>query len=169
MALRNFRERVLQTLCYEGGGLLLVVPGYALFMQRGGGKSLLLLAAISVAVMVWSPIHNTVFDLFDLRLTGRVASDRPHGLRMVHAASHEATSVVVTCPILMVLGEHSLWGALAVDFALTVVYSVYAYFFHLAYDWLRPVAANRARPAAAPRPSCGNASRASGPGPDSWT
>ncbi len=145
MALRNFRERVLQTLCYEGGGLLLVVPAYSLIMGRGSGESFLLLAEISVAVMIWSPLYNTIFDLIDLRVTGRVASDRPQGLRLVHATSHEATTVVVTLPILVWFGGHSLWGALAVDFALTVVYSVYAYFFHLAYDWLRPVTRNTAR------------------------
>lgn len=145
MALRNFRERVLQTLCFEGGGLLMVVPGYALVTGHSGGTSFVLMAAISVAVMVWSPIHNTAFDLIDLRLTGRVASDRPHKLRIVHAASHEASSVVVSLPILVWLGGHTVWAALAVDLALTLVYSAYAYVFHLVYDRLRPVVPARAR------------------------
>lgn len=162
MALRSFRERVIQTLCYEAGGLLLVAPAYALIMGRGGAESFGLMAALSVAVMLWSPIHNTVFDWLDLRLTGRLASDRPHGLRMVHAASHEATTVVVTLPVLIWMGGHGLWGALMVDAALTLAYSAYAYLFHLAYDRLRPVAA----PARIRR---GSAWKASGPGPDSWT
>lgn len=140
MALRSFRERVLQTLCYEAGGLLLVAPAYALVMGRGGGESFRLMAALSVAVMLWSPIHNTVFDWIDLRLTGRLASDRAHGLRMVHAVSHEATSVVVTLPVLIWIGGHSLLGALVVDAALTLAYTAYAYLFHLLYDRLRPVA-----------------------------
>lgn len=158
MALRSFRERVIQTLCYEAGGLLLVAPAYALIMGRGGGESFRLMAALSVVVMVWSPIHNTVFDWIDLRLTGRVASDRPHRLRMVHAASHEATTVVVTLPVLIWIGGHSLLGALVVDAVLTVAYTAYAYLFHLLYDGLRPVAL----PA---RDGRGMASGASEPGP----
>ncbi len=55
--------------------------------------------ALSAAVLVWSPVHNTVFDWLDLRLSGRVASDRPQRWRLVHAASHEATTVIVTLPI----------------------------------------------------------------------
>lgn len=162
MALRSFRERMLQTLCYEAGGLLLVAPAYALVMERSGGESFRLVAALSVAVMIWSPIHNTIFDYADLRLTGRLASDRPQGLRVVHAVSHEATTVVVTLPVLIWMGGHSLWGALMVDAALTLAYSVYAYLFNLVYDRLRPVAA----PASLRRES---ASTASGPGPDSST
>ncbi|MEZ5779454.1 MAG: PACE efflux transporter [Paracoccaceae bacterium] len=169
MALRSARERVLQTLCFEGGGLVLVVPAYALIMGRSGSESLLLMAMLSVIVMIWSPIHNTVFDLIDLHMTGRLASDRPHRLRLVHALSHEATAVIMTLPVLVWLGGHSFWGALAVDFTLTIAYSIYAYFFHLAYDRLRPVSGKRVRVNDTPPPSPENASTVSGPAPDSWT
>ena len=80
----------------------------------------------------------------DLRLTGRVASDRPRGLRVVHAASCELSTLVVTLPILVWIGGHCLGAALAVDLGLTVGYTVYAYGFFVFYDWWRPV---RLRPA----------------------
>ncbi len=163
MALRNFRERVLQTLCFEGGGLLMVAPGYALVTGHRGGASFVLMTSISVAVMVWSPIHNIAFDVIDLRLTGRVASDRPHGLRIVHATSHEVSAVVVSLPILVWLGGHSVWAALAVDVTLTVVYTAYAYVFHLAYDRLRPVMPVLHVAPVTPE----NASTVSAPGPGS--
>ncbi|MCU0828933.1 MAG: PACE efflux transporter [Tabrizicola sp.] len=139
MHLRSPRERLLQTLCYEAGGLLLSIPLYLLYSGSGTGEGALLMLALSVAVMIWSPIHNTVFDWADLRLSGRVASDRPQRWRVVHAVTHEATTVVVTLPILVWLGGHGWGEALLIDLGLTVLYAVYAYGFHLAYDRWRPV------------------------------
>lgn len=145
MALRTLRERVLQTLCYEAGGLVIVAPVYAMVMGRGTAEAFILSAALSAAVMVWSPIHNCVFDWADLRFTGRVASDRPHALRVVHAASHETSTVIVTVPILILLGRHSLGEALAVDLSMTLAYTFYAYLFYIVYDRMRPVSGLGAR------------------------
>lgn len=139
MTLRSPRERLVQTLSYEAGGLCLSVPLYVLFGGGTAGEAFWLMLALSAAVMLWSPIHNTIFDWADLRLSGRVASDRPQSWRLVHAASHEATTVVVTLPILIWLGGLSVWAALLTDLGLTLLYAAYAYVFHLGYDWLRPV------------------------------
>ncbi|MCB6178418.1 hypothetical protein LHP98_09775 [Rhodobacter sp. Har01] len=141
MTLRSPRERFIQTLAYEAGGLLLSVPLYILYSGGGAGQGAEVMLAMSAAVLLWSPIHNTAFDLVDLRLTGRLASDRPHRWRMVHAASHEISTVLVTLPVLMFLGGHGLGEALLIDLGLTLVYAAYAYVFHLGYDWLRPVCA----------------------------
>jgi uncharacterized membrane protein len=139
MALRSLRERILQTLAFEAGGLVLVAPLFALASGKTGAESLTLLALISLAVMIWSPLHNTAFDWMDLHLTGRLASERPHHWRVVHAASHEVSSVLVTFPIITVVGGFGVAEALAAEFGLTVAYTVYAYAFHLVYDQLRPV------------------------------
>lgn len=145
MTLRSPRERAIQTIAYEVGGLCLSVPLFVLFGGGSAGEAFWLLLALSAAVLVWSPIHNTLFDWADLRLRGRLASDRPQAWRLVHAASHEATTVVVTLPILMGLGGLGLWAALLADLGLTLLYAGYAYVFHLIYDRLRPV-----RPAVGP-------------------
>lgn len=139
MTLRSPRERLIQTLSYEIGGLCLSVPLMALFGDRTAGETLWLMLALSVAVMIWSPIHNTVFDRLDFRLSERLASDRPQRWRLVHAASHEATTIVVTLPILIWVGGFDFWSALLADFGLTLLYTAYAYAFHLVYDRLRPV------------------------------
>jgi uncharacterized membrane protein len=89
--------------------------------------------------MIWSPLHNTVFDFIDLRLSGRVASDRPQVLRAVHAVSHEVTAVCVSLPLLIWLGGLSLWDAVFADILLTLFYTAYAYVFHVVFDWIRPV------------------------------
>ncbi len=141
MALRSMRERIIQTLSYEAGGLLIATPLYALIMGSAAPQSLILVAAVSLACMIWAPIHNTLFDIADYRLTGRVASDRPQALRLLHAASHEVTSIIVSNPVIMLVGGHSFFEALMIDVGLTLLYTAYAYFFNIAYDRLRPVAA----------------------------
>jgi uncharacterized membrane protein len=147
MTLRSPRERLIQTLSYEIGGLCLSVPLVAVFGGGTAGEAFWLMLALAAAVLIWSPIHNTAFDWLDLRLSGRLASDRPQRWRLVHAASHEATTVVVTLPILIWFGGFSFWTALLADLGLTLLYAAYAYVFHLVYDRLRPV-----RPLPEPKP-----------------
>jgi uncharacterized membrane protein len=138
-ALRNTRERVIQTLAYEGGGLLLIAPLYATIFGHTATESFGLLIVLALLVMAWAPLHNIAFDIVDARINKRVASERPHGLRMVHAVSLEITAVFMTVPAVMWIGGFSFWAALAVDFGLTCAYAVYAYVFHLAFDRLRPM------------------------------
>lgn len=139
MTLRSPRERFFQTLAFEIGGLVLVVPMYVLVTGDSARDGFLLMVTLSAAVMIWSPLHNAVFDWADLRFAGRLASERPHGWRVVHAVSHEVTVVAVTLPILIFLGGFELSHALAANLGMTAVYTVYAYGFHLVYDRLRPV------------------------------
>ena len=139
MAFRSFRERVFQTLFYEVGGLAIVTPIYSALFEVGAVDSLALMVALSVAVLAWSPLHNAAFDIVEWRLARRVASDRPHGLRVLHAVSHETTTIVVTLPMIMAFGGHDFWEALAIDVGLTVFYAAYAYLYFAAYDRLRPI------------------------------
>jgi uncharacterized membrane protein len=137
--LRSARERVIQTLWFEGVGLLLVAPLYALVTGSRSGESFAMVAAVSVAVMLWAAVYNTVFDVLERRATGRVASDRPHGLRTLHAIGLETTSVVVTTPVIWAMTDLGWWGALAADLGLATAYALYGYAFHWAYDRWRPV------------------------------
>ena len=139
--LRSARERLIQTLAFEAGGLLLVAPLYALATGSGAGESLGLIATLALVVMAWSALYNTAFDVAERRLTGRVASDRSPRWRLVHAVGHEATALVVTWPVIVAMTDLSWGAALAADMALTIVYAAYAYGFHRLYDRLRPVAA----------------------------
>jgi len=144
MTLRSARERLFQTLAFELGGLALVAPVYGFVMGASAVDSVLLVAATSVVVMAWSPIHNHLFDAAEWRLSGRVASERPSRLRLVHAVSHEVSTTIVTVPVIMLVGGHGFWESLIIDIAMTLFYVAYTYVFHVAYDWWRPV-----RPAAA--------------------
>lgn len=140
MSLRSPRERALQTIAYEVGGLILAIPLYLVYTGGGTGEGALVMAALSVAVLIWSPLHNTAWDWLEWRRVRRLASDRPQRWRALHAVSHEATTVAVTLPILVWLGGHGWLEALVLDLALTLLYAGYAYVFHNVYDRLRPVA-----------------------------
>lgn len=140
MSLRSGRERIVQTLSFEVLGLIIVVPAHALVSHTTADTSALLVASLAVIVTLWSPLFNTVFDRIDLALSGRVASERPHRLRLVHAVLLELSALVATLPVVMHLAGYGLWEAVVFDAALTVFYTAYAYVFHLAYDRLRPLA-----------------------------
>ena len=137
--LRCLRERAVQTLAFEAGGLVLASPLYAAVFGVSLDDSFKLLAVLAVVCMIWCPLHNAAFDWLESRLAGRTASDRPHRWRVVHALSHEASGVVVTLPLIMVLGGLSFVEALLADIGLFLFYAGYAYVFHLGYDRLRPV------------------------------
>ena len=138
--LRGTRERALQTLWFEGLGLMLVAPAHAWVTGTAQAQSLAMLAAVSLAVMLWSALYNAAFDHVEHRASGRVASDRPHRWRTLHAVGLELGATVVTLPLIWALTEHGWLGALAVDLGLGITYAVYGYVFHLAFDRLRPCA-----------------------------
>jgi uncharacterized membrane protein len=137
--LRCTSERIIQTLAYECVGLVLVAPLYVAAFGSSAQESVTLLFTLSLLVMTWTPVFNSIFDWVDRRLSGRTASERPHGLRILHAVSLEVTSVAFTLPAVMLIGDYSFWEALLVDIGLTIAYAIYAYVFHFAFDKFRPV------------------------------
>lgn len=145
MILRSARERFLQTALYELGGLALILPCYALITGHAMVDSVVLLVAVSIATMSWACLHNLGFDYVEALTTGRMASDRPQLLRLVHATSNEVTSILVTTPVIVWVAGYGWWEALLVDIGLTLLYSVYAYLFHLVFDAVRPVCPARQR------------------------
>lgn len=137
--LRSRRERVIQTLWFEAIGLLLVAPLYAVVAGSGLRESFAMIAVVSLVVMTWSAVYNTLFDMLELRWTGRVASERPHRVRTLHALLHELSAVIVSCPVIYAMTPLSWGEALVADLGLTLAYAAYAYVFHLVFDRLRPV------------------------------
>ena len=137
--IRSRRERLIQTLWFEALGLAIVSPIYAYFAGASMGESLVVLIVLSIAVMAWSALYNTAFDLIEFRCTGRVASDRPHGMRAVQAFGLEVTATLVTWPLLVALTTLGWIEALVADIGLTLTYMLYGYLFHLGFDRLRPV------------------------------
>ena len=138
--LRSARDRLHQTLWFEALGLALVAPLYAAASGSSAADSLGLLVALSVLVMAWSALYNTLFDRWDWQRHRRVASSRPPGLRTLHAIGLECTVVLLSCPLIMAFTGLGWWHALLTDLALSATYAAYAAGFHWVFDRLRPVA-----------------------------
>jgi uncharacterized membrane protein len=138
-AIRCWHERLIQTLWFEALGVAIVTPLYADITEAAMDDTVVLLIALSAAVMGWSALFNTAFDRIEYRCLGRPASDRPHGLRVLHTIGHEATAVVVTWPLIVALTPFGWLDALLADVGLSLTYAVYGYGFHLGFDRLRPV------------------------------
>jgi hypothetical protein len=51
-----------------------VTPLYVISFGSSGGQSFVVMASLSMATLIWFPLHNTAFDWFDFRLTGRLAT-----------------------------------------------------------------------------------------------
>lgn len=139
MTLRSPRERIFQTICYEICALSVSVPLYALMADKDAGPAVSVMVAMMIAETIWASIHDFLFDWTDLRLSGRVASNRPKRWRAVHAISHEGSAMIVTLPVLMWTGGHHFWAAFVLDLGLTLMYACYAFVFYLVFDWFRPV------------------------------
>jgi uncharacterized membrane protein len=138
---RSARERLLQTLWFEGLGMVLITPAFSLITGTGSLESLSLLAALSIVVMGWAALFNTAFDCIEARWAARKASDRPRRWRVVHAAGLEISAVLVSCPLIIAMTGLGWRQALMADLGLTLAYVAYAYVFHFAFDRLRPVGA----------------------------
>lgn len=132
---------MIQTLWFEALGWVIVSPLFAHFGGASIGASLIVLIVLSVVVMGWSALYNTAFDRIEVRRAGQVASDRPHGWRVVHTIGLEATALIVTCPLIVALTGFGWQQALAAGISLTLAYAVYGFFFHLGFDRLRTVRA----------------------------
>ena len=138
-AIRNLRERVIQTLWFELLGLVIVAPLFAYFSGATVGESFTLLLVLAIMVTLWSGLYNSAFDWVELHLAGRVASDRPHRWRAVHTVGLEASAIALTWPLVVAFTPLGWHEALVADVGLTLAYVAYGYLFHLAFDRLRPV------------------------------
>jgi uncharacterized membrane protein len=138
-AIRNLRERVIQTLWFELLGLALVAPLFAYFSGASAGDAFTLLPMLAIVVALWSGLYNSAFDLAELRFTGRVASARPHRWRVLHTIGLETSAIVLTWPLVVTFTPLGWYEALLADIGLTLAYVAYGYVFHLAFDRLRPV------------------------------
>lgn len=139
MGIRNFRERIYQGIVCEVGGILVVTPMYALVAGADAQDSLLLIIVVTAVATLWAFVHNVIFDVVEWHLVRRVASDRPQVWRLIHAVNLEATLMIMTVPVLMIMGGHNFIEAVMLDIGLSLAYMCYAYLFHMAYDWARPV------------------------------
>ena len=137
--MRTWRERAIQTVAYEIGGIILITPLFAQATDHAVTESIILIVALSVMFLIWTFAHNLIFDMTERSCGGGPSSIRSYKRRIFHALSLEVSSVIVTLPLIMWSIGLSFWDALLVDVGLSFGYALYAYVFYLAFDRLLPL------------------------------
>lgn len=140
MDIRTWRERVFQTLLFEVIGVIAFTPLVAFGMGKDADHSMGLLIALSLTAVSAAGGFNHAFDWVENKRTGRIASDRPTKWRVIHAVLLECVIATATMPIIKFTMDIPWHEAAIADIALLVLYAVYGYFFHMAYDHWWPVA-----------------------------
>lgn len=139
MNLRSPKERVFQSAGYELGSLLVATPACVWLTGTADGTAAVLVIVLTVATVLWAPLFNAVFDRMEWQLVRRVASDRSRRMRLIHAFALEASDMVISVPILMLIGGLDFGQAVIADLGLLLIYVAYTYVYHRVYDWARPV------------------------------
>ena len=137
--MRSRGERWVQTLWFEAFGLLLMGPVFGYFAGTALHASMAVLWVLSLVAMAWAAAYNTLFDRVEWQLAGRLASNRPRALRVLHAIGYEATLALATCPLIVWLTPLGWLDALVAEIGLSLAYAVYGFLFHIGFDRLRPV------------------------------
>ncbi len=141
VAIRSLRERALQVLLFEAGGLLVITPLYRWLSGAGWGESVGLLALLSLIAVLWQALYATAFDRLEARWAHRPAHLRPWPWRLVHAAGFEVTLFLITWPVIVFWNHWDWRTAAAADLGLAFAYAGYALCYHRLFDHWRPVRA----------------------------
>jgi uncharacterized membrane protein len=138
--MRSVSERLRQALYFEGIGLVVIAPLFALASDRPMPSAALLLALLSGMAVCWNMLYCALFDRLEGRRTERAADRRPFPMRILHALGFESGLLLLTLPVIMLWTQMPFWHALAADMGLALAYAAYACLFNLAYDRLHPIA-----------------------------
>lgn len=136
--LRSLKDRIRYTVIFETVLLTMLVPAGMIFYDRDILDIGLLGVVLVVKAMVLNIIYNWVFDRLEAR-TGRVASDRPHKLRIIHAIGFEVTLAITSIPIYTWWLKITVLEAILIDVVVTTFIVGYTYIFTLVYDLVFPI------------------------------
>ena len=136
--LRSLKDRIRYTVIFETILLTMLVPAGMIFYDRDILDIGLLGVVLVVKAMVLNIIYNWIFDRLEAR-TGRVASDRPHKLRIIHAIGFEVTLAITSIPIYTWWLKITVLEAILIDVVVTTFIVGYTYIFTLVYDVVFPI------------------------------
>ena len=136
---RTIKERVIQTLAYEFLGLFVALPIISFFIDFTLTESIAFLIALSGLSIVWTGVHNTIYDHVEWRFVKRLASDRSARCRVLHVLSLEMSSILISVPLILIVTEIGFVDAVVVDLSLTLGYLIYGALFFLIFDYLYPM------------------------------
>lgn len=138
VTLRTGKDRLRYTISFELLLMAFLVPVGAAFFDKPVAEIGALGVVLAVKAMALNLIYNWAFDRIDAR-AGRVASQRSHVGRILHAIGFEVSLVITSLPIYAWWLGIGLLEALMTDIVVTSFVVAYTYFFTLAYDRLFPL------------------------------
>lgn len=138
VVLRSGKDRLRYAISFELLLMAILVPVGAAFFDKPLAEIGLLGAVLAGKAMLLNLVYNWVFDKIDAR-AGRIASDRSHFGRILHAIGFETSLVLTSLPIYAWWLGIGLLEALMTDLVVTSFVVAYTYVFTLAYDRLFPL------------------------------
>ena len=136
--LRPLTDRIRYTVIFEMILLIMLVPAGMAFYDKDFFDIGLLGVILVLKAMIINVIYNWIFDRIEAR-TGRVASDRPHKLRVVHAVGFEITLMITSIPIYTWWLQITILEAILIDVVVTTFIIGYTYIYTLVYDAVFPI------------------------------
>ena len=136
--LRSLKDRIRYTVIFETILLTMIVPAGMIFYGRGIWDIGLLGVVLVMKAMILNIIYNWIFDRIEAR-TGRVASNRPHKWRVVHAIGFEVTLAITSIPIYTWWLNITVLEAILIDLVVTTFIVGYTYVYTLVYDFVFPI------------------------------
>lgn len=136
--LRSLKDRIRYTVIFETILLTMIVPAGMIFYDRGIWDIGLLGVVLVIKAMIFNIIYNYIFDRIEAR-TGRVANDRPHKWRVVHAIGFEVTLAITSIPIYTWWLNITVLEAIIIDLVVTTFIVGYTYVYTLVYDFVFPI------------------------------
>lgn len=135
--MRSTADRIRQALLFEGIGLALSMPFFAVVLGHPMLELGTLAIIASLVATVWNYVYNLIFDRALLRFTG--SPRKTPLLRVVHAVLFETALLLALLPVAAWVLGVGLWQAFLADAGFAAFYLVWAFVFTWAYDRTFPV------------------------------
>lgn len=129
----SIKERIVHSVLFEMGAVLLSAFIALLFFQVTVGAAVMVGLVISALAMMWNFLFNLGFD----KVFTAPRESRGFGVRLLHTLSFEGGLLVITIPVVAYLLKISLWQAFMLDIGMTVAIVIYTLIFNWIYDHAR--------------------------------
>lgn len=129
----NTKERILHTLLFEIGCILIGLVTLQFFGAHDISTSLPLTIALSCMAAGWSFIYNILFD----KIATGPRVERSPITRSLHAIGMEGGLLLGTVPLIAYSLGLSWWDAFIADISITLIILGYTYVYNYIYDRVR--------------------------------
>ena len=137
--MRSTTDRIRQALLFEGIGLALSMPFFAVVLGHPMHALGALAIIASLVATVWNYVYNLIFDRALLRFTG--GTEKTFSLRVLHAVLFEGVLLLALLPVAAWVLGVGLWQAFLADIGFSAFYLVWAFVFTWGYDRAFPAEA----------------------------